>query len=295
MKFSLSWCRLSFGLVCLLGATALFGGEPPETFVSALSLAPGWKASEPVRVAVGDGLFELIDGGAELYHEFGFKRVASLSIENRSSGGIQIELYEMADAGAAFGVWSLMQTGTYTRGELGQGSLRFRYYVAFWSGAYFASVTGDKAEPAAQAEVDRLAAQLADRLPRAGTLPAWFDRLPAGSLTGRMYFRGKIGRSNTPAGPAAGLVDGKEGLLGLYPDRQLLLFPFSSTAEASAGLEACRRKASQDPAFKQVREGESGLVGTLTDGESFGMVQDGAMLVVTVRRSGPPESPRGLF
>ena len=161
----------------MLGAS-----DAPESLVAKLRLSAGWASSEPARVAVGDGLFELIDGGAELYHEYGFKRAVSWSIANSSGASIQIELYEMNDAAAAYGVWSLMQTGEFARGRLGQGSLRFRYYVAFWSGACFGSVTGAQLDPATQGEVDRLADQLASLLPRDGTLPDWFGRLPSAGL-----------------------------------------------------------------------------------------------------------------
>lgn len=219
-----------------------FAADAPETIVAKLQPAAGWTAPEPARTATGTGLFELIDGGAELYHEFGFKRAASWSLETAERSSIQIELYEMTDAAAAYGVWSLMQTGTYTRGTLGQGSLRFGYYVAFWSGSYFASVTGARSDAATQAEVDRLAAQLVALLPSDGKLPAWFEQLPSAGARERKYFRGKIGLSNIATGPAADLVDGSEGLFAEYPDRQVILHHFATEQEAARQLDAARSK-----------------------------------------------------
>jgi hypothetical protein len=221
-----------------------FAADAPEALISKLQPAAGWTAPEPARTAAGNGLFELIDGGAELYHEFGFKRAASWSLETAERASIQIELYEMTDAAAAYGVWSLMQTGTYTRGTLGQGSLRFGYYRAFWSGAYFASVTGARSDAATQAEVDRLAAQLAALLPRDGVLPAWFADMPAGTHAQPKYFRGRIGLSNIAAGPAADLVDGSEGLFAEYPDRQIVRFHFATKQDAADKLAEAQRKIS---------------------------------------------------
>jgi len=226
-----------------LASGPAFGAEAPEAVVAKLQPAAGWAAPEPARVAVGTGLFELIDGGAELYHEFGFERAATWSLETAERDSIQIELYEMTDAAAAFGAWSLMQTGQFTRGTLGQGSLRFGYYVAFWSGTYFASITGARPDTATQAEVDRLAAQLAALLPHDGELPSWFERLPAANACERKYFRGRIGLSNIAAGPAADLVEGGEGLFAKFTDRQQLLLHFATEEEAAGKLESARQTA----------------------------------------------------
>ncbi len=210
--------------------------EDPATIVAKLRPATGWTAPEPARTAVSATLFDLIDGGAELYQEYGVNRVVSWQFENATRSTIQIELYEMVDAPAAYGVFSLMQSGTFARATLGQGSLRFGYYAAFWSGPYFASVTGAQKDPATQAEVDRLAAELAATLPREAAEPAWFARLPATGLQERKYFRGRIGLSNIPAGPAAELFAPKEGLCATYPGVQLLLLHYPDAAAAAAQL-----------------------------------------------------------
>ena len=238
--------RLLASVLCaalaLAGPTA-FPADAPGSIIAKLQPAAGWTAPDFVRTAAGTGLFELIDGGAELYHEFGFKRAAAWSLETAERASIQIELYEMTDAPAAYGVWSIMQTGQFTRGTLGQGSLRFGYYVAFWSGSYFASVTGARADVTTQAEVDRVAAQLTALLPSDGTLPGWFDRLPSAGMVTRKYFRGKIALSNIETGHAAELVDGSEGILAEYADRRVVIFHFGSAQEAAQKLAEAQQKA----------------------------------------------------
>lgn len=279
-RFLKQVCAL-LGLGILLSHTALLAGDAPEALVARLRLSEGWISSEPARVAAGDGLFQLIDGGAEVYHEYGFNRAVSWSIENSSGASIQIELYEMNDAAAAFGVWSLMQTGNYTRGKLGQGSLRFRYYVAFWSGSYFGTVTAAQLNPNTQAEVDLLAAQLAASLPLTGELPDWFSQLPSDGLKEKMYFRGKIGLSNTPVNAAGEIVEGKEGLVGIYPDHRSLLYHFRSVEEA----RACLGKIRHDPKSRSLKTATpeaDGLSGVLADGSPFKLSQKGTALLLSL-------------
>ena len=219
--------RLAAFLACTV-TLVVTAAEDPADIVAKLQPATGWSASEPARTATHDTLFDLIDGGAELYHEFGFTRAVSLQFENAARSTIQIELYEMTDAPAAYGVWSLMQTGKYERGTLGQGSLRFGYYVAFWSGPYFASVTGARPDPATQAEVDRLASELAAYLPRDGALPSWFALAPANGLRSSRYFRGRIGLSNIPTHEVLDLLDPTEGIVADYAGAQLVVLPSPS-------------------------------------------------------------------
>jgi hypothetical protein len=249
MPSSLSSLLQRTALCALLTVSALpaFATDEPQAIIAKLTPATGWKAPEAARIAAGDELFDLIDGGAELYHEYGFKRALSWQLEAADRTSIQVELYEMSDPAAAYGVFSLMQTGKFVRGNLGQGSLRFGYYTVFWSGPYYASVTGAKADAATQAEVDRLAAQLAELLPRDQAEPAWFTRLPAADLQERKYFRGRIGLSNIATGPAGELAEAQEGLLATYPGAQLLLLHYPTATAAAEQLARAARAAALIP------------------------------------------------
>lgn len=261
----LSGLRCACWLGLLLWGLPLRAAEADNLRAVVARLVPtaGWTAPEPARVAVGDGLFELIDGGAELYHEYGFRQAITLSLENAARSSIQVELYEMADPAAAYGAFSLMQSGKFVPGALGQGSLRFSYYLVFWSGSFFASVTGAQAEAATQAEVDRLGAQLAALLPPAAALPDWFSRLPSAGLQERMYFRGRIGLSNIPVGAMAGWFQVHEGLAARYPGVRVLLLHYADAPAAAAQLAAAIRK----PALQEFRTETTGFTGVEGNGQ----------------------------
>ncbi len=235
--------RLATVLILATACLATSAAEDPATIVAKLAPSAGWAAPEPARTATHDTLFDLIDGGAELYHEYGVNRAVSWSLAGPSGRSIQVELYEMTDAPAAFGVLSLMQTGKYTRGELGQGSLRTNYYVAFWSGPYFANVTGAQPDTDTQAEVDRLAAALAALLPRNSYPPAWSVTAIPEDPACVKYFRGRIGLSNIPLGEVTELFDSHEGLVATYPGCRVLLLHFTTPDEAIAQLAAAAIRA----------------------------------------------------
>jgi len=67
-------------------------------------VVPGWRRAEPPRVYSGPELYELIDGGAEIFFEHGFERV---TVQKYALGAdeIVIDLYAMRDAAAALGIY----------------------------------------------------------------------------------------------------------------------------------------------------------------------------------------------
>jgi hypothetical protein len=90
-------------------AAALLGQErglPP-----AADFAPGWILGEKLFFEAG-GLYDFIDGGADLYLEFGFKRVL-VQRYNKGDAELTLEAYDMGDADGALGIY-LMKCGVET-------------------------------------------------------------------------------------------------------------------------------------------------------------------------------------
>lgn len=79
---------------------------PPDGF------APGWKAGGKPRTFIEKDLFNHIDGGAELFLEFGFKK---LLVQTYASGTAELdfEIYEMTEPDSALGIY-LMNAGAET-------------------------------------------------------------------------------------------------------------------------------------------------------------------------------------
>lgn len=69
---------------------------------------------------VGDDLFSLINGGADLYFEYGFVQVISADYANREGNSLHVEIYEMSDRSAAFGIYSFQQMSDDKPDEIGE-------------------------------------------------------------------------------------------------------------------------------------------------------------------------------
>jgi hypothetical protein len=152
------------------------------SLLPAESAVPGWKKAENSRVFMKADLYGYIDGGAEVFLEYGFDQLTLQKYRNGSTE-FAVEIYRMSDPAAALGIY-LMRCGKETpdpsfkvRHTLNRHQLLFqknRYYVAV------NNVSGaDKLGPqllsfgqavAAALPADRPVPEL-QQLPTAGLIP----------------------------------------------------------------------------------------------------------------------------
>jgi hypothetical protein len=168
---------LSAGIV-LLAAVACGQGQvlPP-----AAGFAPGWGLGDRI-VFEGGGLFDYIDGGAEIFLEFGFKRVL-VQRYVKAGDELTLEAYEMTDADAALGIY-LMKCGVEApvagvaarnTGDAAQLTiLKGRYFLhvnSFGPGAELLPEMVRLAGRALDAIPDERPGRHLDRLPAEGQVP----------------------------------------------------------------------------------------------------------------------------
>jgi hypothetical protein len=177
------------GLLILAGS--VFGQGP--ALPPAADFSPGWRPGEKLVFEKG-GLYDYIDGGADLYLEFGFK---GLLIQRYAKGGdeLTLEAYELADADAALGIY-LMKCGLETpiagvparnTGEPAQLTIlkgRFFLHVnSFGAGAELLPEMVRLARRALDAVPDERPGRSLDRLPVEGLI-AGSERLIRGRWAG---------------------------------------------------------------------------------------------------------------
>lgn len=171
--------------IASIGAAAGAGPSAPrgdEGLLPADDAVPGWKRTEPPRVYSGPELYELIDGGAEIFFEHGFERV---TVQKYVLGAdeIGIDLYAMRDAAAALGIY-LARCGDETpAGGLGLRHTAGRHELLAVQGAYYVVVENQSGSAERAADLVAFARALAPRLPAAEPVAALEalpkdDRLP---------------------------------------------------------------------------------------------------------------------
>jgi hypothetical protein len=93
-------------LIISLLAVLAFVLPLPALEFPADGFVPGWKRSGPVETYAPTALYNVIDGGAELFLEMGFSQ---LQVQKYAASGSEIvlEAYQMENAAAALGIYLL--------------------------------------------------------------------------------------------------------------------------------------------------------------------------------------------
>lgn len=119
-----------------------------------------WKPEDKPHVVVGEKLFDLINGGAEVYHEYGFNKALRQNYLDKDENFLTVEIYLMADLVAAYGIFSAERTGEEKPADIGDAAVVSEYEIKFQQREYFVKIMGD----ADEAEYTRLAKIIEKRI-----------------------------------------------------------------------------------------------------------------------------------
>ncbi len=182
--------------ILLLGADFM-SGQDINSLVPSLSELEGWKLTSEPQVFAGDELYELIDGGADIYLEYGFFRVISVQYADPSQNNIQVEVYEMTDASSAYGIFSLTQQSADWSKQYGNLSAVKDDYITFWKSRYYVTLSWSSRQHLDQPLLAGLANMIAKKIPENGDYPSMvlsFQALDPGKKT--IYLKGNLALSN---------------------------------------------------------------------------------------------------
>jgi len=201
MAFHFRAWSTAFVLLLVAGCSTPEISCPPQS-ISA------WSAEGETEVYVGDDLFVYINGGAEIYHEYGFVQ-AAVQRYVRGDDSISVEIYSMD--GDAFGIYSFARSSTGHEVKLGNGGTSADYYMHIWSGTELAVITAESEFEDLGPAVLEIGTAVAGCLQASGVEPDLLDQLPIdGRVPGsEVYFTGRLAFLNV-ARPAAPYFAGFE-------------------------------------------------------------------------------------
>jgi len=278
-------------LIGLMSALTAAGGSPVARqtvpgppAIPGPEFAPGWAKAGPLRTFAGQDLFNQIDGGAELFLEFGFVRLR-LQAYARGKAELTLNAYEMESAASALGVY-LMKMGRETPfPEVAARNSSEDVQLTILKGRYFVQVDNLGEVPASKAETVALAnAFLAgvaeesaltplDLLPAEGKVPG-SERLVRGPYGLQPYFTFGEGDILSLGGRIFGALAEYRMPDGAAFTR--LVVPYPDAAAAAAALAYL--KANLDPYLKVTRDRPDGFDFVDFQARKGAVVRSGAVL-----------------
>ena len=228
-----------------------------------------WSPAEQPQHAVGEDLFLLINGGAEIYHEYGFEQAAVLSYSDEDGRSLNLEIYEMRDPGGAYGIFTFKRGNGCQSIDIGDGSCLQDYYLNFWKGNFLITVVGFDTEPETREGLLSLARSVAQKIAVSGDRPSILAWLPREDLdeTSIGYLRGNLALFRAyefGTGNVFGLTEGVTAKIGR---QTVFAFRYSNEDEAARWFDNALGQLSQSEKFRDVANRDGTLLALDPDGQ----------------------------
>lgn len=249
-------------LLCLLFQFMYVNGEDGLTADNLRTLLPekpgdSWETKGAPQEYKGDDLFLYINGGAEIYHEYGFERVIVQDYINSSDKTIILELYQMEDPESAYGIYSFKTTPQGRNLDIGAHGLLEDYYLNFWKGRFLATLTGfDESEQTLKG-LEIIARGLDARLPDESRIPSLVSLLPPDGLieTGISYYEGRLGLANSRSFFPEDIFQIRKGVRGDYEDKSsVFIFQYKDVQKCGEIFDSVKAEFENSPDYKLVSQ-----------------------------------------
>lgn len=277
------------GLLLAAAGTVLAAAGGQDELRSALpadGAVPGWSRDGDPQEFVGEDLYTYIDGGAEIYQEYGFRRMVVQDYRSPAGKSVSLEIFEMATPAAAYGIYTFKRSGQGRIVPLGSGTELEDYYLNYWKGRFLVTLTGFDATTPTIDGLLAIAGAVDGKLPEGAGAPDLVNALPGEGLRPQSvkYLKGLLGLNNIyPFYTARGLAFA-EAVKGDYDEGAFLIVLDYGSSEARVkgwvelekflrGGDRFKKAEVRGPGFPLYIDGK---------GRSAAFAQTGSRLVVAV-------------
>jgi hypothetical protein len=139
----------------------------------------GWTIIEDETVYNPNNLWDIIDGAADLFLEYGFVELHIGRYQKGEDSEIRVELYKFDSEVDAFGMYSQERNPEYTFIDIGVQAYREKGVLNFLTGIYYVKIMTPLRGQDALDAMTTIARSLDSRLKQRNTLPEILNLLPA--------------------------------------------------------------------------------------------------------------------
>lgn len=222
----------------------------------------GFELKTEVEYYQGDDLFYLINGGADLYLEYGFKDAISASYENETGPGFKAEIYQMLSSNAAYGIFSFNRNDKVIYHDIGDESIRQDDFVIFIKGRYYVVLTSQSNREEQKVNLPEIAKITEAKIEGSGGVPllvSEHDKFASNAI----YLRGNIALSNFYLFDYSDVFQFTEGLFFKQNDVSNFIFSYPSPDITAKTFHKVKNRLQNSTRFLTFEENESGF--SLTD------------------------------
>lgn len=200
----------------------------------------GWMKHRPQQYYAGGDLYDYINGGAEIYHEYGFVQVVVQDYVNDAGKSVSVEIFEMKSPASAYGMYTFKTNSKGKWISIGNDAQLADYYMNFWKGPFLVTLTGFEETQETREGLLDIAKSVGSKIPAGGEKPPIVSFLPGGDLVAQSlkYFTGFLGLRNSHPFFSLDIVGYEEGIKANYSGGYgLFLFRFKDEGECQKGFD----------------------------------------------------------
>ncbi|UCE21796.1 MAG: hypothetical protein JSV46_06175 [Candidatus Aminicenantes bacterium] len=255
---------LLFSLFVMLSTSGEYSSSATDLlkFLPSTVEAGEWERDDSPQEYRGDSLYEYINGGAEIYHDYGFKQVVVQDFKNKSGKSISIEIFEMEDSESAFGIYTFKTSPEERKLALGSDARLSDYYLNFWKGNLLVTITGFDEDEETIEGLQELARAVDAKIKRKGERPHLVSALPEEGLfpTSIKYFQGNLGLYNSYPFFTKDVFYLKEAVKADYKGGYTVyIINSKETADAQDKFDDVVRSFEQSPKYTNLKQLEESL------------------------------------
>lgn len=188
---------------------------------------------------VGDDLFGLINGGAELYHEYGFVEVVSAGIHAGSEKELRAEIYDMGSSNAAWGIYSMTATSSAKDLHAGAAGRKGEGFAQFIKNRFMVYLYFDEIHDTLLQYISGcLAGRIDGYYPRPAIMKCVEAAMPDPEKV--IYFRGNLGMSSLYSFHYKDVFGAGEGAAAVYPGLKVFLLGYENDGDCIEHYNAAR-------------------------------------------------------
>jgi hypothetical protein len=203
-----------------------------------------WETVDKPFIYVGENLYDFINGGAEIFLEYGFRKVISQEYQN-GDFTIITNVYQMMSEISAFGIFSNNRSAKFKNMKIGDGGFQTDYSINFWQANYFIVMESFQKDPLVSEALVRFAELISKKINQKAEKIAILSVLPERGLVQESIklVKGILGISVNYYFSEKDIFQLRNKNLGLFAvyringqDIRLFLINYESVPEAQAAF-----------------------------------------------------------
>jgi hypothetical protein len=232
-----------------------------DSLLTGIDNFKGLRLSEPPREFESNELFTMIDGGAEVYIEYGFKKALDVAYLLADSIRIGIQIYEMTDDAAAFGIFSSSRNISDSSLKIGDFASGNDYYLMVQKSNFFYIVSSAENTYKSYKNIINIASTVSSNINSHGTLPDLVKKsLMAGFKIEQIkYIRGKIALSGSYFFSHKDIFDCNNSICINEGTSKIFIFEFNDSLTSGKKLSSINQDMISSGRFSEFKSGNAGF------------------------------------